>query len=105
MYVLPMLLGQTYDLGKEKPGLQIFPVDVEKNATVVQHYFTDSQYRMVENSADVKDFLSISGKLSLKIKAGLIDVSGEGSYLKDSSTKTNGIEILVKVHFETVWFN
>ncbi|GFU03144.1 stonustoxin subunit alpha [Trichonephila clavipes] len=102
MYVLPMLLGQTYDLGKEKPGLQIFPADIEKNATVVQHYFTDSQFRMVENSEEVKDFLSISGKLSLKIKAGMVDVSGEGSYLKDSSSKTNGIEILVKVHFETV---
>lgn len=102
MYVLPMLLGQTYDLGKEKPGLQIFPANVEKNATVLQNYFTDSQYRMVENSEDVKDFLSISGKLSLKIKAGMVDVSGEGSYLKDSSSKSNGIEILVKVHFETV---
>ncbi|GBO45916.1 hypothetical protein AVEN_7487-1, partial [Araneus ventricosus] len=67
----------------------------------LQHYFTDSQYRMVENAAEVKDFLSISGKLSLKIKAGMVDVSGEGSYVKDSSSKTNGIEILVKVHFET----
>ncbi|XP_055924611.1 uncharacterized protein LOC129956704 [Argiope bruennichi] len=102
MYILPMLLGQTYDLGKEKPGLHIFPKNVEENAVTLQHYFTDSQYRMVENAEDVKDFLSISGKLSLKIKAGMVDVSGEGSYVKDSSSKTNGIEILVKVHFETI---
>ncbi|GIX82123.1 hypothetical protein CEXT_628921 [Caerostris extrusa] len=97
MYVLPMMLGQTYDLGKEKPGLQIYPKSVEQDAVTVQHYYTDSQYRMVENSAEIKDFLSISGKLSLKIKAGMVDVSGEGSYLKDSSSKTNGMEILVKV--------
>ncbi|GIY05992.1 stonustoxin subunit alpha [Caerostris darwini] len=102
MYVLPMMLGQTYDLGKEKPGLQIYPKSVEQDAVTVQHYYTDSQYRMVENSAEIKDFLSISGKLSLKIKAGMVDVSGEGSYLKDSSSKTNGMEILVKAHFETV---
>lgn len=34
MYVLPMLLGQTYDLGKEIPGLQIFPDNVKDDAEV-----------------------------------------------------------------------
>ncbi|GFX68813.1 hypothetical protein TNCV_3865121 [Trichonephila clavipes] len=32
MYVLPMLLGQTYDLGKHRPGLQIFPANVSDSA-------------------------------------------------------------------------
>ncbi|KAG8184432.1 hypothetical protein JTE90_026351 [Oedothorax gibbosus] len=99
-----MLLGQTYDLGKERTGLQIFPADVEKNAQRIERYSTDSQYRMVENAAEVKDFLDIQGKLSLKVKSGLVDVSGEGAYLKDSSSKTDGLEILVKLHFETVTF-
>lgn len=102
MYVLPMMLGQSYDLGKERPGLQVFPTSVTDSAVTIEHYFTDSQYRMVENAAQIKDFLDVSGRLSLKIKGGMLDVSGEGKYLKDSSSKTNGIEILVKVHFETV---
>ncbi|KFM78326.1 Stonustoxin subunit alpha, partial [Stegodyphus mimosarum] len=102
MYVLPMMLGQTYDLGKEKPGLQIYLESVEENSVKIEHHFTDSQYRTVENAGEIKDFLDISGKLSLKIKSGVVDIGGEGSYLKDSSSKSNGIEILVKVHFETV---
>ena len=57
---------------------------------------------MVENAQEMKDFLDVSGKLSLKIKSGIVDVSGEGRYLKDSSFKSNGLEILIKLHFETV---
>lgn len=102
MYVLPMLLGQTYDLGKDKPGLLIYPRNITDEAVQIQQYFTDSQYRMVENAEQMKDFLDVSGKLSLKIKGGMLDVSGEGRYLKDSSAKSNGLEILVKLHFETV---
>lgn len=104
MYVLPMLLGQTYDLGKEVPGLQIFSTDVKNDAVKIEHFLTDSQYRMVENAQEMKDFLDVSGKLSLKIKGGLVDISGEGRYLKDSSSQSNGLEILVKLHFETVTF-
>ncbi|GBM18509.1 hypothetical protein AVEN_156843-1, partial [Araneus ventricosus] len=33
MYVLPMMLGQTYDLGKDRPGLQIYPINVNETAT------------------------------------------------------------------------
>ncbi|GFT95197.1 MACPF domain-containing protein [Nephila pilipes] len=102
MYVLPMLLGQTYDLGKNRPGVQIFPANVSASATVLEQYFTDSQYRLVESNSQVKEFLDVSGALSLKIKSGMIDVSGEGSYTKDISSYDNSLQILIKVHFETI---
>ncbi|XP_055924612.1 uncharacterized protein LOC129956705 [Argiope bruennichi] len=102
MYVLPMMLGQTYNLGKDKPGLQIFPTNVNESATVIEQYFTDTQYRLVDDISQVKDFLDVSGKLSLKIKSGLVDVNGEGSYAKKISSYDNTLQILIKVHFETV---
>ncbi|GIY14104.1 MACPF domain-containing protein [Caerostris extrusa] len=68
---------------------------------VVEQYITDSKYRLVENSADVKDFLDVKGKLSLKIKSGMIDASGEGSYVKQTSSYENKIQIVFKVRFET----
>ncbi|CAL1275481.1 unnamed protein product [Larinioides sclopetarius] len=105
MYVLPMMLGQTYDLGKDRPGVQIFPTNVNETATVIEQYFTDTQYRLVEDMFQVKDFLDVSGKLSLKIKSGLIDVSGEGSYAKKISSSDNTVQILIKVHFETVTYS
>ncbi|GBO24537.1 hypothetical protein AVEN_42271-1, partial [Araneus ventricosus] len=105
MYVLPMMLGQTYDLGKDRPGLQIYPTNVNETATVIEQYFADTQYRLVEDTSQVKDFLDVSGKLSLKIKSGLIDVSGEGSYAKKISSSDNTVQILIKVHFETVTYS
>ncbi|XP_054713248.1 uncharacterized protein LOC129222742 [Uloborus diversus] len=102
MYVIPMMLGSTYHLGKDQPGVQIFPETAIKNAMRIENHYTDSQYRMVENAEEIRNFLDIDGRLSLKIKAGLVNVGGEGKYLKDSSSKSNALEILIKVHFETM---
>ena len=34
-YVLPMLLGRTYDMKTNSPGVDIFPQEVIDNATVM----------------------------------------------------------------------
>ncbi|KAG8187020.1 hypothetical protein JTE90_019230 [Oedothorax gibbosus] len=101
LYVLPMLLGRTYDIPTDSPGVDIFPEDAIRNATVIRRSFTDSRYRMVSDSQEARDFLGVSGDLSLKIKSGRVNIEGLGDYLRDSRSRADVVEILVKVHYET----
>ncbi|XP_023222314.1 uncharacterized protein LOC111623832 [Centruroides sculpturatus] len=101
LYVLPMLLGRTYDMKNDKVGVDIFPASVITNPEKIERYFTDSEYRIITDSKEARDFLDASGNLALKIKTGKIDIEGAGSYLKDAASRSNSVEILVKTHFET----
>lgn len=100
-YVLPMLLGRTYDMKTNSPGIDIFPQEVIDNATVIRRHFTDSQYRMVSDTQEARDFLGVSGDLSLKIKTGMIQIEGLGQYMRETYSRSKVVEILVKVHYET----
>lgn len=102
LYVLPMLLGRTYDLNNDRVGIDIFPKSAIDNAEVIRRYITDSEYRVVSDTRDARDFLDVSGELSLKVKTGQLNIEGTGSYLKDTTSRSNMVEILVKVHYETV---
>ncbi|UYV64299.1 hypothetical protein LAZ67_3000194 [Cordylochernes scorpioides] len=108
MYILPMILGRTYDMAQESVGVDIFPreqLDRYEFHIVLQeikNYITDSKYRMVTNTDEARDFLEVQGDLALRIKAGMIDLQGVGSYLKEAASRSNTVEILVKVHYETV---
>nr|XP_015911784.2 uncharacterized protein LOC107442673 [Parasteatoda tepidariorum] len=100
-YVLPMLLGRTYDIKTDSPGVDIFPQEVIDSASVIQRQYTDSQYRMVSDTQEARDFLGVSGDLSLKIKTGNVQMEGLGDYLRETYSRSNVVEILVKVHYET----
>ncbi|XP_054713091.1 uncharacterized protein LOC129222601 [Uloborus diversus] len=100
-YVLPMLLGRTYDMRTNKPGVDIFPQSAIDEATVIERHFTDAQYKMVSDTREARDFLGVSGDLSLKIKAGTVNIQGLGNYMKETYSRSNLVEILVKVHYET----
>ncbi|KFM78321.1 hypothetical protein X975_22811, partial [Stegodyphus mimosarum] len=100
-YVLPMLLGRTYDMKTDSPGVDIFPQAEIDNATIIRRQFTDSQYRMVSDNQEARDFLGVSGELSLKIKTGKIQIEGLGNYMRETYSRSQSVEILVKVHYET----
>lgn len=102
LYMVPMLLGRTYDIGKDLTGADIFAQDDIAKARIIENYHTDSRYTLVDRSTDVKNFLDISGSLSLKIKALGLQIGGGGSYLKDTAQRTKYTEILVRVHYETI---
>lgn len=57
---------------------------------------------MVSDTQEARDFLGVTGDLSLKIKTGKIQIEGLGQYMKESYSRSKVVEILVKVHYETV---
>ncbi|GBO36664.1 hypothetical protein AVEN_37055-1, partial [Araneus ventricosus] len=70
--------------------------------TVIDRSFTRSQYKLVETSTQAREFLDVSGALSLRIKKGDIVVDGTGAYLKDTANRQKFVELLVRVQHETV---
>jgi hypothetical protein len=57
---------------------------------------------MIKSNEDVRDVLDVSGQLSLKVMAGVVDVEGRGSYLKSSIESGNTIEVLAQIYYRTV---
>lgn len=101
-YTAPTLcIGRTYDARTTTAGIDIFPIDIPtKKMNINQFTF---KYKVVRNSSDVKDLLSISGSLSLKVKAGLVKVQGSGKYLNDTDAKEGTTELLAVLKCVTVW--
>ncbi|XP_067127309.1 uncharacterized protein [Centruroides vittatus] len=88
LYVLPMLLGRTYDVGKDVTGVDIFSKEDVANVLTINNYNANSRYALVGRSNEAKSFLDVSGSLSLKIKALGLKISGGGSYLRDTSKRS-----------------
>ncbi|XP_013390257.1 uncharacterized protein LOC106158722 isoform X1 [Lingula anatina] len=99
-YVIPMLLGRTFNITSDKVGTDIFPAGFQP--TSINKQRTTSSHKMVETSRQARDFLNVGGELSLKIKSGMLSIKGSGEYLKDEQSRSKRIEVLTKVHFETV---
>jgi hypothetical protein len=59
---------------------------------------------MIKSQKDISDVLDVSGELSVKVMAGLVDVQGKGSYLKSSVTSGNTVEVLAQIYYRTVRF-
>ncbi|XP_067127310.1 uncharacterized protein [Centruroides vittatus] len=101
MYILPLLLGRTFDIRTDKVGVDIFPEEVTRNPEI--HVLTTfrSDFKVIRESRDIADLLKIEGELSLKAKAGFAKLGASGSYLKDHVFRHDQVEILTFVHFQT----
>lgn len=99
-----LYLGATFNLLKyEKSAIDVFNLSSLKDKVLtIDRSFTRSQYRLIETSSEARDFLDVTGDLSLRVKSGSVEFSGAGSYLKDSESGENFVEMLVKVEHETV---
>jgi hypothetical protein len=98
-----MAVGMTFDYSNFAVGKQIFKDNsLQAHTKTVKHYLTTSKFKMLRTRQDMRDVLDISGKLSLQIMAGAVDISGEGKYLKETAISTNFVEVLAKITFETV---
>uniref|UniRef100_A0A2L2ZAB2 Uncharacterized protein n=1 Tax=Parasteatoda tepidariorum TaxID=114398 RepID=A0A2L2ZAB2_PARTP len=51
-YVLPMLLGRTYDIKTESPGVVIFPQEVIDSSSIIKWKYSVSHYRMVSDTQE-----------------------------------------------------
>ncbi|KAF8769801.1 hypothetical protein HNY73_017410 [Argiope bruennichi] len=101
-YVIPALLGRAYDLKNDSVGADLFRVEVTQNAKIIEKYMTTSEYKVVSELSEATDFLDVSGKLSLKLKTGNTNLEGAGNYLKETKSFRNKVDLLVKVHYETI---
>ncbi|CAL1275486.1 unnamed protein product [Larinioides sclopetarius] len=106
MYILPMLLGRTYDFRQDTVGIDIFAQkyieDAVKNP--IDNRVVSSDYLTIEHASEKRNFLDISGELGIKISSGMLDIKGAGEYLKDVSNSEERIEILIKLTFNSeIW--
>ncbi|XP_044164536.1 uncharacterized protein LOC114969765 [Acropora millepora] len=100
-YASPNLrIGRSYNAQTSKAGIDIFPGDIKIEETNVNQF--NFEYRVIKNTKDTKDLLNISGELSLKVKAGLVSVSGSGKYLSDNKKTGDTTEVLVVLKCLTV---
>lgn len=94
-------IGRTYDAANPAvAGIDIYPAGiptVKDNRNWFQF-----EYKVVKNSSDVNKLLDISGELSLKVKAGLLNVQGSGKYLSDSKKEEDTTELLAVLKCFTV---
>ncbi|XP_015757054.1 PREDICTED: uncharacterized protein LOC107336495 [Acropora digitifera] len=100
-YASPNLrIGRSYDAQTSKAGIDIYPGNIEIEETNVNQF--NFEYRVIKNTKDTKDLLNISGALSLKVKAGLVSVSGSGKYLSDNKKTEDTTEVLAVLKCLTV---
>lgn len=100
-YASPSLrIGRSYDAQTSKAGIDIYPEDIDIVETKVNQF--NFEYKVIKNSKDTKDLLDISGELSLKVKAGLVSVSGSGKYLSENEKKDETTEVLAVLKCKTV---
>ncbi|KAK3789592.1 hypothetical protein RRG08_016270 [Elysia crispata] len=101
-YIIPMLLGRTFDIFTSQVGVDIFPQTSIQTPILIQRSFVSSDFSVIRNDSEARQFLGVSDDLSLRVKAGVLHIAATGDYLKDVQTRENYVEILVKSQYETV---
>ncbi|RUS83686.1 hypothetical protein EGW08_008534 [Elysia chlorotica] len=101
-YIIPMLLGRTFDIFTSQVGVDIFPQTSIQTPIHIQRSFVSSDFSVIRNDSEARQFLGVSDDLSLRVKAGVLHIAATGDYLKDVQTRENYVEILVKSQYETM---
>lgn len=102
MYILPMILGRTFDARFDRVGIDIFPQSELEKARTLLEPESVSRYETTDSAKDVRNLLEVPTDIALKVKGGKLDMKGTGSYLKDTSRMGRVIEILTRLKFKTV---
>ncbi|GFX93325.1 uncharacterized protein TNCV_151311 [Trichonephila clavipes] len=101
-YILPLLLGRTFNLDTMQIGVDIFPKNVTDNPIIIQNPVTETKYKVVDNTIDSRNLLDVSGSFSLNIKGGLFKAGASGAYLTDKYNRENTVEVAVRAVYQTV---
>ncbi|KAL8580394.1 hypothetical protein ACOMHN_020871 [Nucella lapillus] len=100
-YIIPMLLGRTFDLYRAQVGVDIFSQDTISKPIRIHRSYVTSDFRLIRNESEARSFLGLTEDVSLRVKAGVLKVAASGDYLKDVQKRENYVEILVKSTYET----
>ncbi|CAL1265302.1 unnamed protein product, partial [Larinioides sclopetarius] len=101
-YILPLLLGRTFNLDTMQIGVDIFPKDVTTNPVIIQSPVTETSYKVVDNAVESRNLLDVEGSFSLNVKGGLFKAGASGAYLTDKYNRENTVEVAVKATYQTV---
>ena len=95
-----LCIGRMYDARSNRAGKDIFPPDIP---TKIENVNTFSfRYKIVKTNEDVRDLLSLSSEISLKIKANIIKVEGAGKYMNYQKKDEEFTEVLAVMKCTTV---
>ena len=100
-YIKGMRLGDSFDYSSFKVGNNLIESDVRSKAVERRNQRSYMKFKLIKSQKDKKDVLGISGELSLKVLAGLVDVKGKGAYLKSTTNSGNSVELLVQIYYRT----
>ncbi|KAG8194175.1 hypothetical protein JTE90_002380 [Oedothorax gibbosus] len=106
-YILPLFLGMTFDARTSRPGVDIYESKYVDDPGEAEHYLTKSTYRITSEMSEVLKALDIEGDLAFKIKSGMVNVEGKGSYIKNAKDYKNTVEILTHMQYtsKTLFLN
>lgn len=101
-YILPLLLGRTFNLDTMQIGVDIFPKNVTDNPIIIQNPVTETNYKIVDNAVESRNLLDVEGSFSLNVKGGLFKAGASGAYLTDKYNRENTVEVAVRAVYQTV---
>lgn len=102
-YTSPNLyLGRTFDRERleAREDISWSGNDIPKKSININKF--SFKYQVVKSSKDVSDLLHVSGELSLKLKANLLEVEGAGQFVKESKFQEGRTNLLVVMKCTTV---
>ena len=103
-YIKGMRLGDSFDYSSFKVGNNLIQSDARNKAVERRNERSYMKFELIKSQKDVRYVLDISGELSLKVMAGLVDVQGKGAYLKSSVKSDNSVQLLVQIYCRTERF-
>ncbi|GFT08951.1 uncharacterized protein NPIL_624171 [Nephila pilipes] len=101
-YILPLLLGRTFNLDTMQIGVDIFPKNVTENPIIIQNPVTESNYKIVDNTVESRNLLDVDGSFSLNVKGGIFKAGASGAYLTDKYNRENTVEVATRAVYQTI---
>lgn len=99
---LALRLGRTFDTETSSARGDIFPTGIQTELKDVNT--VSFKYKVVSSNKDVKELLGIAGELSLKIKAGILNVEGTGKYINETKTEDGTTNLFAVMKCTTVMY-
>jgi hypothetical protein len=103
-FISGMRLGDSFKYSSFEVGNNLIQSDIRNKAVEIRSDRSYMKFKLIKSQKDVNDVLDVSGELSVKVMAGVVDVQGKGSYLKSSAKSDNSVQLLVQIYYRTVSF-
>uniref|UniRef100_A0A1W7R9A4 Venom protein n=1 Tax=Hadrurus spadix TaxID=141984 RepID=A0A1W7R9A4_9SCOR len=94
IYIFPMMLGRTFNLHNYKVGINIFPQDQLNKTQIHSNPYVNQGKEIAKDWRNLERMFDIPIDLSLKIKAGFVELKEIGDIFKNYGMIENTIYVL-----------